>query len=295
MASGWDAHVAGQEDSLREPEPLMEESGSVEDLHHLRLMALLHELVRKKGLRGAARELNVDRRTVASSLRGGRMSWRVREVLERGLQEGAGSAAARQRRHNKVLEKRLETLEERLESGFGDLRSGLSGQIQDLREEHVRELRRLERRLARVESGREGQEPGGPARTALGQPPATPAWRAYQDLVTVEAEPGEEWVYREATPVVIEWREARRGYEARATDTVLSRIEAETRLLELEVALIEGHGLTLPPATFPWDRSSRRDQIRRRRQALHDARRGRVRALLRLWLRRIVTLGLWRR
>ena len=34
---------------MRNMEPVIEESGSMEDVHHLRLMAVLHELVRKKG------------------------------------------------------------------------------------------------------------------------------------------------------------------------------------------------------------------------------------------------------
>ena len=85
---------------MRKAEPVIEESRSVEDLHHLRLMALLHELVRKKGNRGAASALGIDPRTVASCMKTGRLPWRVREALEQGLQSGEGSAAARQRERN---------------------------------------------------------------------------------------------------------------------------------------------------------------------------------------------------
>ena len=67
------------------PEPFIEESRVVEDVHHLRLMALLHELVREKGNRGAASALGLDPRTVASCVKAGRLTWRVREALERGL------------------------------------------------------------------------------------------------------------------------------------------------------------------------------------------------------------------
>ena len=82
---------------MRNVEPVIEEGGSVEDVHHLRLMALLHDLVRKKGNGGAASVLGIDPRTVASCTTTGRLSWRVREALERGLQSGAGSAAGAQR------------------------------------------------------------------------------------------------------------------------------------------------------------------------------------------------------
>ena len=86
---------------MRNVEPVIEEGGSVEDVHHLRLMALLHDLVRKKGNRGAASVLGIDPRTVASCTTTGRLSWRVREALERGAtvggRLGCGSAAEAQR------------------------------------------------------------------------------------------------------------------------------------------------------------------------------------------------------
>ncbi len=40
---------------MRNMEPVSEDSGSVEDVHDLRLMALLHELVRNKGNRARRR------------------------------------------------------------------------------------------------------------------------------------------------------------------------------------------------------------------------------------------------
>ena len=47
----------------------------------------------------------------------GRLSWWVREALERELQSGAGSAAAQQRERNYALEGRIEELEEKTRSG----------------------------------------------------------------------------------------------------------------------------------------------------------------------------------
>ena len=62
----------------------MEKSRSMADVHHLRLMSLLQELVRDKGgIKGEARVLGVDHRTVTASLTGGDLSRRVREALER--------------------------------------------------------------------------------------------------------------------------------------------------------------------------------------------------------------------
>ena len=63
------------------------------DVHHLRLMSLLNEMVRDRGYKGAARVLGIDRRIVAASVRSGVLSRRTREALERALQEGVGSNA----------------------------------------------------------------------------------------------------------------------------------------------------------------------------------------------------------
>ena len=56
-----------------------------------------------EGEQGAASALGIDPGTVASCMKTGRLSWRVREALERGLQSEAGSTAARQRERNDAL------------------------------------------------------------------------------------------------------------------------------------------------------------------------------------------------
>ena len=63
------------------------------DLYELRLTAL-HQLVRRRGHKGAARELSVNPRTVAASVKQG-MSRRVREALERMLVGRDGEARDR--------------------------------------------------------------------------------------------------------------------------------------------------------------------------------------------------------
>ena len=68
----------------------IEDSRDVENMHHMRLMALLRELVREKGYKGAARVLEIDPQTVTESAKTGRLSRRVRDSLERALQEGRG-------------------------------------------------------------------------------------------------------------------------------------------------------------------------------------------------------------
>ena len=89
----------------------IEESKAVENMYHMRLMALLQELVRKRGPKGAARVLEIDPKTVAESVKTGQLSRRTRDSLERALQEGVGSAAAQQRERNEKLEGRVDALE----------------------------------------------------------------------------------------------------------------------------------------------------------------------------------------
>ena len=68
--------------------PVFEKSRSVDNVYNMRLTALLRELVREGGFKGAAKALDLDQRTVAAAYRRGVLSRRVRSALERGLQEG---------------------------------------------------------------------------------------------------------------------------------------------------------------------------------------------------------------
>ena len=172
---------------MRQTEPVIEDSGSVEDVHHLRLMALLHELVREKGNRGAASALGIDPRTVASCMKTGRLSWRVREALEQGLQSGAGSAAARQRERNDAVEgrgrgdegrsrpKRIAAAAQERSEACGRSMQGRCGKSGGWRRSSSR------RSEARVEAAPRVGDPG--AGTGRG-----------------------DQVYGDATPVIVEWR-----------------------------------------------------------------------------------------
>ena len=130
---------------MKQRRPVIEGSGEVADMHHLRLMSLLQELVRTWGYTGTARVLEIDPRTVTSSVQSGQLTHRVRESLQRALQHGAGSAADRQReRSDKLegqlkenlrsglkvlnrLETRLDKTEGQVKDMKGDRRTGLKG------------------------------------------------------------------------------------------------------------------------------------------------------------------------
>ena len=100
---------------MKRKDPLIVGRNSVRDMHHLRLMALLQELVRTWGCTGTARVLEIDPRTVTSSMQSGQLTHRVRESLQRALQHGVGSAADRQRERSDKLEARMDKLEARMD------------------------------------------------------------------------------------------------------------------------------------------------------------------------------------
>ena len=269
-----------------------------EEEHHQRLMSLLHELVRKQGGRkGAARVLGVDRRTVGACMDGGGLTWRLREALERKLQEGAGRADARQRNRNNALERRVDKLEKGLHEGLDAVR----GEVGKLREDQDRRWESLEQQLARGEAR---QESPGPAdapveaerrreeASATGKPSARARFpkRLYPELVTKEPAPDDEEVYGKAWPLIEEWREIWNAGHV-GTGKGLAWLETEARVRELEVAMLEEHGLTLPPEKQPLHGLWRSTQLNWRTETLHEVRRA---VAWRHLLRKVLTFGLWR-
>ena len=279
----------------------IEESRDVENIHHMRLMALLQELVREKGYKGAARVLEIDPQTVTDSAKTGRLTRRVRDSLERALQEGVGSAAERQRKRNEELEGRVEGL-------AGEVK-GVAGEVETLGKEVRRRLLDIEGAVAALgcddpqgtgagHAGA-GPQPQGSGEAQAGstragrRPPSKPSMRReYPDLATREPTPDDEEIFGEAWPLIVEWRGLKDGHpnEGRGLDW----LTAQERVLELELALLEEHGMTLPPEKQPLRGLDRSGQTSWRRTALYDTRRARRKAELLRKVRRVVTLGLWR-
>ena len=81
-----------------------------------------------------------------------------------------------------------------------------------------------------------------------------------------------------------EWRTLRADHPHRGKS--LSWLTTEERLLTLEMAMLEEHGLTLPPETRALRGFGRRGQTSWRWKALRKRRKLR-------WVRRVLTLGLW--
>ena len=274
-----------------EPEKGVVEKGrSVRDMHHLRLMSLLQELERDNGRKKTAEILGVDRRTLDASLDEGVLSRRIRGALEKALQSGVGSAAAGQRDRNDQLADRLGDLEGKVEEQGTECRVGRRAwedAIRAVREEVAQSFRKVEKTLAERETGRGGQD-GAKANGAGPQPRKRSSLRReYPDLVTLEPAEDDEDVFGEVWPLVVEWRELKAVHPDEGRS--LSWLRTEERFLALELTLLEGHGLTLPPATFPLRGFDRNGQVNWRKTALSDTRR----ALRKRELLHTLTLRLW--
>ena len=276
--------------------PGIDRSKSIEDLHHLRLMALLDELVRDKGARKAAADLDVDHRTLAASLESGRLTRRMRVALDRALLAGGGSPAREQQERNDELAERLE----RVEVVGRDAGQGLAAvgdEVKALRDEHGQALQRVESRLAKVEGGGgdagEEEEEGEPGPAGSTSQRKTRLRREFPELATLEPTEDDEDVFGDAWPLIQEWRGLKETHPNRGRG--LEWLLEKERLLEVELALLEAHGLTLPPETYPLRGLDRGAQVNWRQKALVDTQRARQKREILLWLRRVLSLGRWRK
>ena len=269
----------------------IESSKDVENVYHMRLMALLHELVREKGYKGAGRVLEIDPQTVTEAAKSGQLTRRVRQALERALQEGVGSAAERQRRRNTELEGRIEALEKGFEELGKDLRrrmAGVEGEVASLKRDGAQGTGAGHAGAGPSPDGSDEAEAGETRRGR--KPPLKPSMRReYPDLVTREPADDDEEIFGEAWPLVVEWRELKDAHPNQGGG--VAWLTAQERLLEVELALLEEHGMTLPPEKQPLRGLDRSGQTSWRRTALSDTRRELKKAEL---LSR-VTFGLWRK
>lgn len=236
-------------------------SGSRERQRHERLVASMRDMVESEGRATVAGALGVSYRTLVRAVDSGRLTARMADALERHLLEVEGSAKAPVgQKHAGGLEADVAKLRARVDT--------MQAVVGALQEDQARTLDRWERRLARVEA-RQGVTNGsaapstpsvkGAAEGVRERPQVKSPRRPYPHLVTVEPEEGEELIYGEAMPAIIEWRETGRalGYARRRLD----KLDARQRMVELEVRLVEDHELTLPPAVYPWGRADRRDEV----------------------------------
>ncbi len=181
-------------------------------------------------------------------------------------------ALERERERADALERRLALLEEQ--------QAGESGIVQPTREPGTEQ-----------QAGEPSteQEPADGSAVPTSAPGSRSTHRS--GVVTLEPLAGEDAALGEAAELVGEWRRLR-GDDAQRGSAV-ARARAEERRWEIEIELIAGHGLALPPETEPLHPSRRDDQLRWRRVTLRRVHGERVRAERLRLLRRVLTLGLW--
>ena len=270
-----------------------------------RLGSLLQDLAQTHGRVQTAALLGVNYRTLARSLESGELTETMQQALER--YEGELPVDGDVPEDGVRVDDEVLTMDGPHDDVLStddpvevDEAALLRQEVAALRKEVAQAVgryeerleERFEERLAPLERGGAGQD-----QTASATPqPNPPRGGIHPQVVTLEPgedEEGEERVYRSAMPLVAEWREVR-GRRDRAAHT-LEYLQAEERLMQLEIALAGEHRLTLPPDTYPWDGIRRHAELRLRRRVLKRVRRQRRWTWLLHWSARLLTLGLWGR
>ena len=204
------------------------------------LLVLLEDLAEKHGRMEASKLLGVNNKTLASNLNSGQLTKRVREALE-----------LYQLRDVVELE-RDEAPDVEEDSSLSEVVEALSRQL----------------------SGSQGESgPGSSPMETLSLPEngdakETGTGRPLQGVISIDPLAAEDW--GEAAELVVEWRALRLAHPDR-DDGSLNWAGDEVRKLEVELALLETHGLTLPPEVLPFSKFKRADAIRWRREALRTA------------------------
>ena len=218
------------------------------------------------------------------SVRAGVPSVRGREALERALVEGDGASGSWGREDVEALEQRM-----------GEFKTDLRRAVESVRGDAVK----------KGAPGRCGRSSGslhmcktGGVRSDMEVPVGRrrrAAWtenrREYPEPLTCEPAQDDGEFYGDAWPLVNDWRtlELRR-----VVGTKLNRARTRERIMELELAMIDEQGLTLPPANSPMHPSEKRIHLGWRMKTLGDLRRERRRLEFLGRVQRVLTLGLWR-
>ena len=259
----------------------------VEKMRRLRLSGFLRELVREEGRVEAAELLGVAYRTVVRAEESGEITGRMGDALERLLGTGDDPEVARLRERVDALEGGVEALAKELRGGLAEIRAAVVGkdeaQGQGAGQPQAQDGDGAGRSETRAAPPVAGLRPEKRVRLPRLDP----------EVVTGEPADDDAEVYGAAWPLVEGWRSLRAGHPRQGKS--LSWLTTEERLLTLELAMLEDHGLTLPPETQALRGFGRKGQTTHRWKALADTRVAlRKRKLLR-WVRRVLTVGLWRK
>ena len=267
----------------------------MELLRRARLNAMLRELVRQEGRMEAAELLGVNYKTLVRAEESEQITGRVRDALERLLGTGEDAEASRLGERMATVEAGMEALAKELRGGLEEMRAAVAGNAKDGRPQSGGNGQAEDE--AQAQDGEHGEGEGrseteaAPPVAGLRSSRRARLRRLDPEIVTVAPAEDDVEVYGAAWPLVAEWRVLRAGHPNQGRS--LSWLVAEERQLTLELAMLEEHGLTLPPETQPLRGFGRKGQTSWRWTALHDTRRALARRRLWRWVRRVCTLGLW--
>ena len=285
---------AGQDADTKPDAPLSDDA----------LLDLLDALVEERGRDPAAGVLGVTYRTLALCCDRRQVSRRMRRALVEfrdrggvgGGEAGNGDGDGPPDGDGAVLRQRVAELEDE------------NAELRDLADDQARQLKVLTRRLAALEdSRRPGDAAEGVDADAADdhendqgddvardwRPPRRRPGMPDAGVVTLEEQPDEEHAFGPAATLVAEWRRLRTAGAQNVSR--VDRAKDAVRRWELEARMLGEYRLTLPPDTYPLDDARRADHVRWRREALAEAQRELGRARRVHLLRRLFTLGLWRR
>ena len=252
-----------------------------ERARRLRLGEFLRDLVRAEGRMEAAELLGVNYRTLVKAEESGEITGRMGDALELLLRKSDDSEVGRLREAVGALERRVAALEggaasHRAADVEGD--EGSDGVDGDGQAEAQDEDDRGEHETGQPQAeGGKGDDEAGRSETKAAPPVDEPRprrrarlRRSDPEVVTETPADDDVEVYGEAWPLVEEWRKLRDGhpYEGKS----LWWLTTYERLLVLELAMLEEHGLTLPPETQALRGFGRRGQTSWRWKALADTR-----------------------
>ena len=258
--------------------------GDADRIRRLRLHGFLRELVREEGRMEAADLLGVNYKTLVRAEESGHLTTRMRHALERLLLSGESPGADDRDGRVEEMARRLARLERGMESLAEEFRAGLA-ELGGADPAGVGES--VARSVAvPVSAGRQDVVAGADVVIGL----RTESRSFTPKVVREEPALGDEEAYGEAWPLVEEWRRLRAAHPGSGSE--LPWLVIEERLLTLELAMLEEHGLTLPPETRPLRGAGRVVQTDWRKTALADIHRARVQAKVRRSVRRVVVAAL---
>ncbi len=281
-------------------------TGGDEESEDRVLFALFDRIVREHGAVEAAKILGISYPSVAKVRDTRQLTPHITNALEVFMLSEANPVIHRLVTQVDVLQSHIESLraqDKELATAVETMKTEANASQEVLvkmvqsTERKVEKLSTSEREAARS-AGRtvDGKKTESSKHASKEEPPKKTTWfprRTYPELVTKEPAEDDEYAYKEALPAVQEWRELTKGHPVKGK--TLSWMKRQERMLEVEQRLIDEFQLTLPPDRRPLTKEWRKKQLRWHDEDLRSIRGRIVRRLMLRWVRRILTLGLWRK